>query len=171
MRRKTKEIFDLRPYLDNPNSTCGGCGIIRYYRSMHCPFCKSCIAKHSRHSILFGVCIGAANELFALLFFLSLFLTQAGVLWLFSHLSYGIITKVLFYLMNGAFCWMSFTEFAKLAILVIHPSCRTSTTASLRENSRPGACNNTSSKYLRGSSRTTLTKDPSRTSSTVYPLP
>lgn len=113
---------------------CGGCGIIRFYRSMHCPFCKSCIAKHSRHSVLFGICIGAANEFIALLFFLSLFATQAVTLYLFSHLTYGIITKVLFYLMNGVFCWMSFTEFAKLAILVPYLPFRTCTTASRKES-------------------------------------
>ena len=45
------------------------------FRATHCPFCKVCVAKHSRHSLVFGSCIGAANEFLCTLFFLSLTLT------------------------------------------------------------------------------------------------
>jgi hypothetical protein len=111
---------------------------------MHCPFCKSCISKHSAHSVVFGLCIGAANELFALLYFLSFWVTEALVLWMFFKLgTYGLVTKVMFYLMNGTFCWMAFTEFAKLAVFVRLYLCRIFITASLRLSSRRGTFSNT----------------------------
>jgi hypothetical protein len=89
--------------------------------------------------VVFGICIGAANEFFALLFFLLFWVTQLVILWLFFKAgTYGLITKIMFSLMNGAFCWMSFTEFAKLAVFVRPAICRTSSTASPKENSRHG---------------------------------
>jgi len=33
--------------------------------------------------------------------------------------SYGIITKIMFYLLNGSLCWMSANEFLQLFIFVI----------------------------------------------------
>lgn len=86
---------------------------------MHCPFCKSCVAKHSRHSVVFGICVGAANEFYALIFFLLFWLTQLVSLSLFFHAaSYGLLTKLMFYSMNGTLCWMAFTEFITLALFV-----------------------------------------------------
>lgn len=61
MKNKTKEIVEVRPYLQNPQMNCQACGIIRLFRSIHCPMCKTCVAKHSRHSLVFGSCIGASN--------------------------------------------------------------------------------------------------------------
>jgi hypothetical protein len=70
---------------------------------------------------VFGVCVGAPNELLALLFFLSLFATQCYVLYLFFVAnSYGLITKLMFYMLNVSVCWMSFVETATLLILVTH---------------------------------------------------
>lgn len=118
-REKSKQIYSVRPYLENPNSSCNPCGIVRFYRSMHCPFCKSCVAKHSRHSVVFGICVGAANEFYALIFFLLFWLTQLVSLSLFFHAaSYGLLTKLMFYSMNGTLCWMAFTEFITLALFV-----------------------------------------------------
>jgi hypothetical protein len=126
-KQRSKEIYTIRPYLENPNSSCGACGIVRFYRAMHCPFCKSCVAKHSRHSVVFGVCVGAANEIFALLFFLLLWATQLLILWLFFQAgTYGIITKIMFYAMNATICWMAFTEFAALLMFVNVMLCRIS---------------------------------------------
>lgn len=61
VKQQSKQIYTVRPYLENGNSSCQACGIVRFFRSMHCPFCKSCVAKHSRHSVVFGICVGAAN--------------------------------------------------------------------------------------------------------------
>ena len=69
--------------------------------------------------------------------------------------------------MNGIFCWMSFTELAKLIILVLHFPYRTCTMALRKENWRPGACSNTCWKYLRGCSRTMWIRDQSKTPSIV----
>lgn len=118
-QRKSEEIYRVRPYLENPQTTCGGCKIVKPFRAMHCPACKSCIAKHSRHSVAFGSCIGAANELPAILFFSLLFVTQAVTLGSFAQVSsYGFLTKVMFYLLNGWVCWTTLRETATLLILV-----------------------------------------------------
>lgn len=100
--------------------SCSACNVIRLYRSSHCPICKSCIAKTSRHSVVFGICIGAANELVCLLFFLSLFVTESYLLYIFAvGNTYSIITRVMFYLLNMSICWLSLVEFATLLILVM----------------------------------------------------
>lgn len=102
---------------------------------MHCPFCKSCVAKHSRHSVVFGVCVGASNEFFAILFFLLFWITQMTILFLFFQAgTYGIITKIMFYAMNGSLCWMAFTEFAALTMFVLIALCRISCTGLPRES-------------------------------------
>jgi len=131
----------VRPYLENPQMSCNGCNIIRLYRSMHCPVCKTCIAKHTRHSIIFGICIGAANELLSLLFFLSLFATECYLLYLFLVAnSYGFITKLMFYLLNISICWLSFVEFATLLILVRHVLYRILDMESLNSRWKCGQC-------------------------------
>lgn len=92
---------------------------------MHCPYCKSCVTKHTRHSIAFGACIGAANEFFSLLFFTLFWATQLLILYTFySTNTYGIITKIMFYAMNGSLCWISFTDAATLFIFVRMRLCR-----------------------------------------------
>jgi hypothetical protein len=99
--------------------TCGGCKIVKPFRATHCPACKSCIGKHSRHSVAFGICIGAANELPAILFFLLLFVTQVVTLGSFAKVStYGFLTRFMFYLLNGWVCWTTLRETATLFILV-----------------------------------------------------
>lgn len=120
MKARSKEIYEIRPYLENPQMNCQSCGIIRVFRATHCPFCKDCVAKHSRHSIVFGSCIGAANEFLCTLFFLFLSLTLGVVLSRFWYLSsYGMLTKVMFYLLNVPLCWMSFNEFLQFFVFVL----------------------------------------------------
>lgn len=72
--------------------------------------CKTCIPKFTRHSLVFGVCIGAANELLSLLFFMSMTMLSSYSLYKFSQLIslFGIITIAMFYLLNVAIVWMSF---------------------------------------------------------------
>ena len=120
MKNKSKEIYEVRPYLDNPNLSCQGCGIIRLFRATHCPFCKTCIAKHSRHSIVFGSCIGAANEMLCIFFFFFLWISLNTILIKFWWgNSYGFLTKLMFYLLNIPLCWMSFGEFMQFFVFVL----------------------------------------------------
>ena len=98
---------------------CQACQIPRMFRSTHCPFCKVCVAKHSRHSLVFGNCIGAANELLCALFFLSLALTLGLILYHFWQTStYGLLTKIMFYSLNVSLFWMSFNEFLQFFVFV-----------------------------------------------------
>lgn len=96
---------------------CQACQIPRMFRSTHCPFCKVYVAKHSRHSLVFGNCIGAANELLCALFFLSLALTLGLILYHFWQTStYGLLTKIMFYSLNVSLFWMSFNEFLQFFV-------------------------------------------------------
>ena len=100
--------------------SCQGCGIIRLFRATHCPFCKTCIAKHSRHSIVFGGCIGAANEMLCVLFFFMLWCSLNMMLLVFFWGNgYGFLTRLMFYLLNVPLCWMSFNEFLQFFVFVI----------------------------------------------------
>ena len=104
---------------------CQECGIIRLFRAAHCPYCKTCIAKHSRHSIVFGSCIGAANEMLCLLFFFFLGLSLNIIVIRFWHgTSYGFLTKIMFYLLNIPLCWMSYNEFLQFFVFVKLFLCR-----------------------------------------------
>lgn len=88
---------------------CQGCDIVRLFRAAHCPFCKTCIAKHSRHSVIFGSCIGAANEMLCLIFFLCMGLSLNLTILRFFHVtSYGLLTKIMFYALNVPLCWNSY---------------------------------------------------------------
>ncbi len=40
---------------------CSNCKILKTFRAFHCPMCKICVPKFSRHSLAFGTCIGAGN--------------------------------------------------------------------------------------------------------------
>ena len=89
--------------------SCQACQIVRLFRATHCPFCKTCIAKHSRHSVVFGSCIGAANEMLCLFFFFFLGLTLNLIIIRFwNSNTYGMLTKLMFYLLNIPLCWMSY---------------------------------------------------------------
>ena len=57
----TEKVLEMRPYLNNPQMLCNKCKVLKVYRTMHCPACDSCIKKHTRHSLIFGRCIGAPN--------------------------------------------------------------------------------------------------------------
>ena len=111
MKTKSREAIALRPYLQTPHTTCSGCGTLKLFRAAHCQFCKTCVAKHSRHSLVWGGCIGAANELLAMLFFAALAVTLGNTLTRFwAKGSYGLLTRVMFYLLNVPLCWMAWVE-------------------------------------------------------------
>lgn len=59
--KRTNKAVWVRPYLQNPGLTCSQCKILKVFRSNHCPICKVCIPKFTRHSLVFGICVGAAN--------------------------------------------------------------------------------------------------------------
>ena len=116
----------MRPYLENPAMNCQQCKIVRMFRATHCPFCNTCVAKHSRHSVVFGSCIGAANELLCVLFFMSLTVTLGVIVASFWETNtYGLLTKIIFYLMNVPFCWLSLAESAGFIVFVRMSLCRT----------------------------------------------
>ncbi len=79
------------------------------FRACHCPLCKTCVPKFSRHSLVFGVCVGAANELLVILFFLSMAILSSYSLYKLVTLRslYGIITLAMIYSINLAIIWMS----------------------------------------------------------------
>lgn len=76
---------------------------------MHCPFCKMCVPKFSRHSIVFGVCIGAANELLVILFFLSMVVFECYFLYKLTMLfdQFGAITITIQYILNFTVLYIS----------------------------------------------------------------
>ena len=150
----TKKVLSLRPYLQNPQMLCPMTKVLRVYRAMFCPACKACIKKHSRHSIVFARCIGAPNEFLAILFFLMMCFSTGQVLWLFwTKGSYGLLTKIMFYALNGMICWQAFIEVATLTILVYFESCRICIMESLSSNLRDGILSSISSRSQRGSSK------------------
>ena len=135
--------------------SCTQCGIVRVFRAFHCPFCKTCVPKHSRHSIVWGSCIGASNQLLAMGFFLILSLVLGDAIYgFYLKGSYGIITKVMFYLLNGSLCWISTNEFLQLFIFVIVDLVRTLYMERLSRNLKPGLCSSIFKRYLQDSSLT-----------------
>ncbi len=88
---------------------CPQCKILKIFRSFHCPICKVCITKFTRHSLAFGSCIGSANELLALGFFFCLTVAEILTLgYFFLDTNYGLITNFMFYALNAYICWSSF---------------------------------------------------------------
>lgn len=59
--KRANKAYSIRPYLQNPGLTCSECKILKIFRSNHCPVCKVCVPKFTRHSLVFGTCVGAAN--------------------------------------------------------------------------------------------------------------
>ena len=100
--------------------SCGQCGIVRMFRAAHCPFCKSCVAKHTRHSLVWGICIGGANQFLAWLFFVASTFTFLAICLIFHWTNkYGAITKIMFYFVNVPLFWMSFVQAITLFIFNI----------------------------------------------------
>lgn len=118
-KQRSKTALQSRPYLEHPQMSCQPCAIIKAFRAFHCPVCKTCVPKFTRHSLVFASCIGAANELLACLFFGVFGGVEFYILWVFlTQTSYGLVTQVMFCWLNGFLCWESLCECVSILILV-----------------------------------------------------
>ena len=99
---------------------CPQCKILKLFRAFHCPMCKVCITKFTRHSLVFGSCIGSTNELLAWAFFFCLTVAEFLTIWaFFNESSYGMITNIMFYALNVYIFWISFVEMSTIFMMVI----------------------------------------------------
>lgn len=99
---------------------CPQCKVLKIFRAFHCPICKVCITKFTRHSLAFGSCIGSTNELLAWTFFFSLTVAEfLTILAFFNDTNYGFITNIMFYLLNIYIFWISFVEMSIIFVMVI----------------------------------------------------
>lgn len=80
MQRYSYDLLKKKPYLKTPKAFCDECEVVRGFRINHCPSCKSCVPKYTRHSLLLNQCIGAGNELLYIAMMMALFLAQLCVL-------------------------------------------------------------------------------------------
>lgn len=99
---------------------CPQCKILKLFRAFHCPMCKVCITKFTRHSLAFGSCIGSTNELLAWAFFFCLSVAEFFTISAFFNESdYGLITNIMFYALNVYIFWISFVEMSTIFVMVI----------------------------------------------------
>ncbi len=61
MKERTEKLLAEKAYLRNSRMYCSECEVVAGFRSNHCPMCKECVSKHSKHSMVLNSCIGSNN--------------------------------------------------------------------------------------------------------------
>lgn len=123
MQRYSHDLLKKKPYLKTPRAYCEECEVVKAFRIHHCPSCKSCIPKYTRHSLLLNQCIGAGNEILYLGIVLSLFLAQTWALLEFTihhrqEVEMSLASKVSFYIINIYVCWLALSDVLTIFIYV-----------------------------------------------------
>jgi hypothetical protein len=77
MQHNSSVLVKKKPFLKNMRSFCDECEVVKGFRTNHCPSCKACIPKYTRHSLVLNQCIGASNELLYMMLMLCIFIAQS----------------------------------------------------------------------------------------------
>ena len=108
-----------RPYLDSHATMCQHSHMVKPFRAKYCVKSRQLIPKFSKFSLIFNQAIGAANELFVMIFLSLLTLTSLlACIELLLCKDVGLFLLPFMLYVNLYVAWHSFCELASFAILV-----------------------------------------------------